>query len=121
MDGADESLPHIAGTRSVVTGYRPPANPPVQSPSPKPAEAEAPKPWDAPSPKPAEAPKSARKNGVRKSAPPAVAPKPKPPAAAPSSSQRRKPAAKQGGRFKMCTTVRGVFQVPVDEVCSPGM
>ncbi|WP_284284317.1 PAN domain-containing protein [Mesorhizobium amorphae] len=121
VDGADESLPHIAGTRSVVTGYRPPANPPVQSPSPKPAEAEAPKPWDAPSPKPAEAPKSARKNGVRKSAPPAVAPKPKPPAAAPSSSQRRKPAAKQGGRFKMCTTVRGVFQVPVDEVCSPGM
>ncbi|MER8522968.1 PAN domain-containing protein [Mesorhizobium sp. M0220] len=115
VDGADESQPSVAGTRSLVTGYRPPA------PSPKPAEAEAPKPRDAPSPKPAEAPKSARKNGVRKSAPPSVAPKPKPPAAAPPSLQRRKPAAKRGGRFKMCTTVRGVFQVPANEVCSPGM
>lgn len=121
VDGADESQTSVAGTRSLVTGYRPPANPPVQPPLPKPAEAEVPKPRDAPSPKPVEAPKSARKSGVRKSAPPSVAPKPKPPAAAPSSPQRRKPAAKQGGRFKMCTTVRGVFQVPANAVCSPGM
>nr|ABR12884.1 Orf30 [Mesorhizobium sp. CJ1] len=119
VDGADESQPSVAGTRSLVTGYRPPANPPMQARSPKPAEAEAPKPRDAPSPEPAEAVKGARKNGVRKSAPPSVATKP--PAGAPSSPQRRKSAAKQGGRFKMCTTVRGVFQVPANEVCSPGM
>ncbi|QKC99978.1 PAN domain-containing protein [Mesorhizobium sp. NZP2298] len=118
VGGADGSQPHIAGTRSLVTGYRPPANPPMGAPSPKPAEAVAPAPREAPSPKPTEAAKSSRKNSVRKSAPPSVAPKP--PAAAPSSPQRRKPAAKQG-RFKMCTTVRGVFQVPANAVCSPGM
>lgn len=118
VDGAHESQPHVAGTRSLVTGYHPPANPPVQTLSPKPAKVEAPKPRDA-SPKPAEAAKSSRKNGVRKSAPPVAAPKP--PAAAPSSPQRKKPAAKRGGRYKICTTVRGVFQVPANEMCSPGM
>jgi hypothetical protein len=76
---------------------------------PKSPEVQPSKPRELQAPKPHEAVKSERKKNVRKSRP-----------AAPSLAQRQKPARKQG-QFKFCKTVRGVFQVPANEPCSPGM
>ncbi|MER8511263.1 PAN domain-containing protein [Mesorhizobium sp. M0894] len=107
VDGASENRLYTAGTRSLIIGYHPPTNPPAAAAQPPKVNG-----LNVPVPKLHENAKSTRKKGVRKS---------KPAAAHRVVPQQQEPVKKQGGRFKMCKTVRGVFQVPAGEFCSPGM
>ncbi|MER8522969.1 PAN domain-containing protein [Mesorhizobium sp. M0220] len=115
VGGASQNQQYIAGTRSLVTGYLPPANPPVAAQTKGPPEAK--KQESSTSPKSrAPAPvvhAKPRREKKRETAKPRSAAKPTPVSPAPTPLA---PAARQS-KFRICNNHFGTFSVPASRRC----
>ncbi|RVC84033.1 hypothetical protein EN745_00360 [Mesorhizobium sp. M4A.F.Ca.ET.022.05.2.1] len=111
VGGADESQPHIAGTRSLATGYRPPANPPVAAQPTEPpiqgaSEAEAKKQQSATSQETGKPAPVVRAKPRRKKQREATNPR----------SPAKSKAARQS-KFRICNNHFGTFSVLASRKC----
>lgn len=113
VGGATQNQQYIAGTRNLVTGYLPPANPPVPAQTKAPPEAKKQESTSQKAREPAPIvrakPKREKKRETARPRPPAK-PTPVPAPAAPA------PAARQS-KFRICNNHFGTFSVPASRRC----
>ncbi|MFB9984764.1 PAN domain-containing protein [Mesorhizobium kowhaii] len=117
VGGASQNQQYIAGTRSLVTGYHPPANPPVAAKPTEPSiqgasEAEAKKQESATSQKTRKPAPVVRAKPRRKKQRDATNPRPAAKSKAPSPA----PAARES-KFRICNNHFGTFSVLASRKC----
>ncbi|MER8629699.1 PAN domain-containing protein [Mesorhizobium opportunistum] len=120
--GAGESPPHIAGTRSLVMGYRPPANPPVAAqptsqPSQGASEAEATKQKSATSQKTGKPAAIVRAKPRRKKQREATSQRPAAKSKAASPDPTSSASTARPSKFRICNNHFGTFSVLASRKC----
>lgn len=114
VGGASQNQQYIAGTRSLVTGYLPPANPPVAAQTKGPPEAKQESSTSQKTREPAPVVRvKPRREKKRETARPRPAAKPTPVSPAPAAPA---PAARQS-KFRICNNHFGTFSVPASRKC----